>query len=272
VVATTVVAWPAMLTSGAVDPTSKAPVEESPFRFRRPPPTVQPPPAPAFEPEPAEPPRPMPELRAAREPMPQAARAGLASWLLTALALIAVAAGGYYVYAAYFQKNGPQMAATAPSPNTAAEPAATAAPAAPPTKSVRDTVADYLATKPSAEGMLAKGQEYAAAGNYAGAFLVWREAAASGNPQAEVEIANFFDPLAPRPKTGFTPDGARAAEWYERAALAGNAEAQRKLGLLYAMGAAGVPADPAKAKSWLQQAAQQNDAEAKKALEQLSKK
>lgn len=273
VVATTVVAWPAMLTSGAVDPTSKAPVEESPFRFRRPPPTVQPPPAPAFEPESAEPPpRPIPELRAAREPMPQAARPGLVSWLLTALALIVVAGGGYYVYATYFQKNGAQVAATAPSTNTASEPAATAAPAATPTKSVRDTVAEYLATKPSSEAMLAKGQEYAAAGNFAGAFLVWREAAALGNPQAEVEIANFFDPLAPTPKTGFTPDGARAADWYERAALAGNAEAQRRLGLLYAMGAAGVPADPAKAKSWLQQAAQQNDIEAKKALEQLSKK
>ena len=272
VVATTVVAWPAMLTSGAVDPTSKAPAEESPFRFRRPPPIVQAPPAPAFEPEPDEPPRPIPELRAAREPMPQAARPGLVSWLLTALALIVVAGGGYYVYATYFEKNGPQMAATAPPTSTAPAPAAATAPADAPARSIRDTVAEYLATKPSAEAMLAKGQEYAAAGNFAGAFLVWREAAASGNPQAEVEIAGFFDPLAPRPRTGFTPDGARAAEWYERAALAGNAEAQRKLGLLYAMGAAGVPADPAKAKSWLQQAAHQNDAEAKKALEQLSKK
>jgi hypothetical protein len=272
VVGTTVVAWPAMLTSGAVDPTSKAPAEESPFRFRRPPPTVQPPPAPAFEPKPTETPRPIPELRAAREPMPQTARPGLVSWLLTALALIVVAAGGYYVYATYFQKNGPQIAATAPPTSMAPEPAIPTAPAEAPARSVRDTVAEYLATKPSAGAMLAKGQDYAAAGTFAGAFLVWREAAASGNPQAEVEIAGFFDPLTPRPKTGFTPDGARAADWYERAALAGNAEAQRKLGLLYAMGAAGVPADPAKAKSWLQQAAHQNDVEAKKALEQLSKK
>jgi TPR repeat protein len=272
VVASTVVAWPAMLTSGAVDATSKPAVEESPFRFRRPPPTVQPPPAPPFEPEPAEPPRPIPELRAAREPAPPAARSGVVSWLATALALIVVAGAGYYVYTTYFQKNGTQMATTAPPASTTPAPAAAATPAETPAKSIRDTVAEYLATKPSAEAMLAKGQEYAAAGNLAGAFLVWRQAAASGNPQAEVEIAEFFDPLAPRPKTGFTPDGARAADWYERAALAGNAEAQRKLGLLYAMGAAGVPADPAKAKSWLQQAANQNDVEARKALEQLSKK
>ena len=70
---------------------------------------------------------------------------------------------------------------------------------------------------------------------------------------------------------GFTPDGARAADWYERAALAGNAEAQRKLGLLLAKGGAGLPADPAKAKTWLQQAAAQNDADAKKALDALPK-
>ena len=74
-----------------------------------------------------------------------------------------------------------------------------------------------------------------------------------------------------RPRRGFTPDGARAADWYERAALAGNAEAQRKLGLLLAKGGAGLPADPAKAKTWLQQAAAQNDADAKKALDALPK-
>jgi TPR repeat protein len=66
-------------------------------------------------------------------------------------------------------------------------------------------------------------------------------------------------------------DGARAADWYERAALAGSAEAQRKLGLLLAKGGGGLPADPAKAKTWLQQAAAQNDADAKKALDALPK-
>ena len=49
------------------------------------------------------------------------------------------------------------------------------------------------------------------------------------------------------PKAGFTPDGARAADWYERAALAGIAEAQRKFGLLLAKGGAGLPADPGQA-------------------------
>jgi hypothetical protein len=275
VVASTVVAWPAMLTSGAVDTTQRPPAEESPFRFRRPPPPPVEPPAPPFEPQPAEPPWPIPELRAARDQAPEPSRSSIASWAMTALALIIVAAGGYYVYAAYFEKkDGTQVATAGPPPRTDAQPPTAPAATSPeaPKKSIRDTVADYLATKPTAEAILAKGREYAQAGNFAGAFLLWRQAAEAGNPEAEVEIAGFYDPLAPRPKTGFTPDGARAADWYERAALAGNAEAQRKLGLLFAMGAAGVAADSAKAKNWLQQAAAQNDVEAKKALEQLSKK
>jgi len=278
VVASTVVAWPAMLTSGAVDPTTKpeAPPEEPAFRFRRPPPPPQSPPAPPFEAEP--PPRPIPELRAARDPMSEPAGAGIMTWLPMAVALIIVAGAGYYAYTNYFQKDkGAQVAtvtppakpAPAPTPTPTPPPAATSSNSA--SKSIRDIVAEYLATKPNPDALLAKGREYAEAGNFAGAFLVWRQAAEAGQAQAEVEIASFYDPLAPRPKTGFSPDGAQAADWYERAALAGNAEAQRKLGLLLAAGAPGVPADPAKARSWLQQAASQNDAEAKKALEQLPK-
>ena len=53
--------------------------------------------------------------------------------------------------------------------------------------------------------------------------------------------------------------------------MAGVAEAQRKLGLLFAKGGDGLAADTAKAKSWLQQAAAQNDADAKKALDALPK-
>ncbi len=272
VVGSTVVAWPAMLTSGAVDPT-KRDAEESPFRFRRPPPQqLAEPPAPPFEPEPppVEPPRPMPELRAARDVLPEleSERSGMTVWLIVAVALIAAAVSGYYAYTVYFQENGGAQVASTPAP-----PPPTPSPAAsePPKTSIRDTVADYLATKPTPEAMVAKGREYAQAGELAGAFLVWRRAAEAGNVQAEIEIAGFYDPLSPRPKTAFTPDGARAADWYERAALAGNAEAQRKLGLLLAMGAAGMPADPAKARSWLQQAAAQNDTDAKKALEQLGK-
>jgi hypothetical protein len=275
IVAATVVAWPAMLTSGAIDPARQA-EDESPFRFRRPPLQVAEPPAPPFEPEPApEPPRPIPELRAARDLMPEPEPSGWKGWLIAAMVVILAAGGaGYYAYRTYFQHDGTVLATA--TPTTAAESQTTPTPVQPkpgepPKKSVRDTVAEYLATKPTPEAMLAKGREYAQAGEVAAAFLVWRRAAEAGNVQAELEIAAYYDPLSPRPKTGFAPDGQRAADWYERAALAGNAEAQRKLGLLLAMGTTGMPADPAKARSWLQQAAAQNDADAKKALEQLGK-
>jgi TPR repeat protein len=119
--------------------------------------------------------------------------------------------------------------------------------------------------------MLAKARDFAKAGDLGAAFLVFRAAAETGNVPAEIELAAFYDPLVTPLKTGFAPDAARAADWYERAALAGSAEAQRKLGMLLAKGGAGLPADPGKAKTWLQQAAAQNDAEAKKALDALPK-
>jgi hypothetical protein len=201
------------------------------------------------------------------------------SWLIATLALIVVAAAGYYAYVTYFEKGGgTQVASTAAPPQPPATAAPTPRPAPPsqaavepPKESIRDSVATYLATNPAPEAMVTKGNEYAKAGEMAGAFLVWRRAAEAGNPEAELEVAQFYDPLSPQPKSGFTPDGVRAADWYERAALAGNVEAQRKYGQLLAKGGAGLPADPAKAKSWLQQAAAQNDPAARKALEQLGK-
>jgi hypothetical protein len=256
VVGSTVVAWPSMLTSGAIDRGKRS--LDDVVRLRRTKPEILPPPAPPFEP-----PKP-PELRAAREPMPEFEhRSGAIGWLIAAAILVLLAGGGYFAYTNYFQKNWPETLATAqPTPPV---PAAEAS-----KKTVRDMVAEYLATKPTPEAMLAKGKELAASGELGGAFLVWRHAAEAGNVQAQLEVAGFFDPLA-QPKGGFTPDGPRAADWYERAALAGLAEAQRRYGLLLAKGGAGLNPDQAKAKSWLQQAAAQNDADAKKALESLPK-
>ena len=257
VVGSTVVAWPTMLTSGAID-RGKQSLDDV-VRLRRAKPEIPPPPAP-----PVEPPKPAPELRAARESMPEIERrSGTTGWLIAAAILVLLAGGGYFAYTNYFQKNWPEALATAQP--TSPVPAADAS-----KKTVRDMVAEYLATKPTPEAMLAKGKELAASGELGGAFLVWRRAAEAGNVQAQLEVAGFFDPLA-QPKGGFTPDGSRAADWYERAALAGLPEAQRRYGLLLAKGGAGLNPDQAKAKIWLQQAAAQNDADAKKALESLLK-
>jgi len=272
VVGTTVVAWPPMLTSGAVDPSRRGQDDTIRLRGRQPEPPP-PPPAPPFEPPPVvEPPpptpTPMPDLRAARDPLPQVASSGgRTGWMIAAVILLALAGGGYFAYTNYFQKHEDEVAAAA----APTSPAPALATTDVPRKSVREMVGDYLATNPAPEAMLAKGKEFEQAGELNGAFLVWRRAAEAGDPEAQLELAAFYDPLATPPRAGFTPDGARAADWYERAALAGNPEAQRRYGLLLAKGGAGLAPDPGRAKSWLQQAAAQNDAEAKKALETLPK-
>lgn len=275
VVGTTVVAWPAMLTSGALDPSRR--LDDETVRLHRAAPKAAPAPAPPPEPEPAAeppappftPPPPRPELRASRAldrgPPEQSSRSG---WLVAALVLVAIAGGGYHVYTTYFQKPEPVVAAAPPSPSPAPAPVPAASAGA---KSVRDIVGEYLATKPTPEAMLAKARDFAKANEMGAAFLVFRRAAETGNVPAQVELAAFYDPLTTPAKAGFTPDAARAAEWYERAALAGSAEAQRKLGLLLAKGGANLAVDAAKAKGWLQQAAAQNDADAKKVLDALPK-
>jgi hypothetical protein len=271
VVATTVIAWPSMLTSGATDPSSR--LYDDTVRLRgaaAPPPPAEPAPEPEPEPELPPPlPPPRPELRASRalDPDPPK-RSGAVGWLIAAIVLVAIAGGGYYAYLTYFKKDA--VVAEAPSPPTSSAPApvpdvGTAK------KSVRESVDDYLATKPQPEAMLAKARDYAKAGETAAAFLVFRRAAEMGNAPAQLELATFYDPMTQPPRGGFAADGARAADWYEREARAGVAEAQRRLGLLLAKGGAGLPADAAKSKTWLQQAAAQNDVDAKKALDTLPK-
>ncbi len=266
VVGSTVVAWPSMLTSGAADPASR--FQDETVRLRRAAPPPPPEPAPEPEPElpPPLPPPPRPELRASRavDPGPTR-RSGGAGWLIAIVVLLALAGGGYYAYITYFQKEAESAVAAAPSSPAAPVPIDTSR------KTVRDRVGEYLATKPTPEAMLAKARDFAKAGDFGAAFLVFRQAAEMGNAPAELELATFYDPLTMPPRDGFTPDGVRAADWYERAALAGVAEAQRRLGLLLAKGGAGLPADPGKARSWLQQAAAQNDTDAKKALDALPK-
>jgi hypothetical protein len=270
VVGTTVLAWPAMLTSGAVGTSGKA--DDGALRLRGAEPVREPIPEPAAEPELPPPlPPPRPELRGATRPSPKPEpkpgpprRSSAGTWLAVLVAVLVTAGGGYYAYRANLHEPPPAPSGAAA---TASPPAAVAQ-----QKSVRDRVSEYLASKPSAEAMLAKAREFAKADDPGAAFLVFRSAAETGNVPAELELAGFYDPLTQPPRGGFTADGPRAAEWYERAALAGSAEAQRKLGLLLAKGGAGLSPDPAKAKTWLQQAAAQNDAEAKKTLESLPSK
>lgn len=266
VVGTTVVAWPAMLTSGAAGASDRY---DDTVRLRRrqaPPPAPEPDLPPPLEVAP-EPPPPRPELRAARDPLADLPkRSGATGWMIAAVLVLLAVGGGYYYWTNHLHPPEPVVAAApTPAPTPLQPPAAQQ-----PAKSVRETVAEYLATKPTPEAMLAKAQDFAKAGDIAAAFLVVRQAAEQGSAAAQVELASFYDPTLPA-KGGFPHDGAQAADWYERAALTGLTEAQRKLGLLLAKGGAGLTADVTKAKVWLQQAAAQNDADAKKALDGLPK-
>jgi hypothetical protein len=289
VVGATVVAWPQMLTSGAIDPSARS--HNDTVILRRPALRVEPPPL-RIEPElppplvlaaPELPPR-LPDP----EPVPPP-RSNTGTWLITMIVLAILIAGGVYAYLFHRQQlesliaAAPNSATTAPAepasappaPETAAAPPSSPSPVLtpapePPKKSARMAVEEYLATKPKDDELLARARQYRQGGDLAEAFLVWRAAAEAGNAQAELEVAGYYDPTLP-PKTGFAPDGARAADWYERAALAGNVEAQRRYGMLLAKGGAGLAADTAKARTWLQQAAAQKDAEAKKALDALPK-
>ncbi|CAN0468809.1 unnamed protein product, partial [Phaeothamnion confervicola] len=214
VVGTTVVAWPTMLTSGAAGSSG---TYDDTVRLRRMQPAAAPAePAPEPLPPPFEPPAPAPELRAARDPeLAVPPRSGFPNWAIVLIALLIVGGAGYAAYD-YFKFNPQDVVATAPPPAT--RPAA----AEPPKKSIRDTVADYLATRPAPtpEAMLAKGRDWLKAGDTASAFLVFRRAAEAGNTAAQLELATFYDPLTQPARGGFTPEGARAADWYERAALA----------------------------------------------------
>jgi hypothetical protein len=265
VVGSTVVAWPSMLTSGAAG-TSGTYDDTVRLRRMQAAPVAEPAPEPEPLPPPFEPPKPAPELRAARDPAPVVPpRSGLPNWSIVLLCLVILGGAGYFAFD-YFKIN-PQDVIASVLPTTPPPPAT----GEPPKKSVRESVAEYLATKPAPEAMLAKGRDFLKAGDTASAFLVFRHAAEAGNTAAQLELGTFYDPLTQPARGGFTPEGVRAADWYERAALAGVAEAQRKLGLLFAKGGAGLAADATKAKSWLQQAAAQNDADAKKALDALPK-
>lgn len=265
VVGTTVVAWPTMLTSGAAGASGASDDTVRLHRRQSPPPAPEPELPPPLAPEPPPPPR--PELRAARDPLADLPkRSGATGWMIAAVLILLAVGGGYYYWTNHLHPPEPVVAAAPPTAPTPLQPPAPQ----PPAKSVRETVAEYFASKPTPEAMLAKGQEFAKAGDLAASFLVFRQAAEQGSAAAQLELASFYDPTLP-PKAGFPHDGTQAADWYERAALTGLAEAQRKLGLLLAKGGAGLTADATKAKVWLQQAAAQNDADAKKALDGLPK-
>ena len=82
--------------------------------------------------------------------------------------------------------------------------------------------------------LLARGEEFVAAGNLGPARLALRRAAEAGDPRAAFVLATTYDPilLGTRRVIGVAPDIAMARAWYEKAKEFGSTDASRRLELL----------------------------------------
>ena len=132
----------------------------------------------------------------------------------------------------------------------------------------RAALARYLETQPAAEAAVQRAEALASGGRLDFAMLVYQYAARRGSVPASMALGYMYDPetwsrkASPMDK----PDAETAAYWYEPAAKAGNAEAQRRLGKIL-LGLSPADGGRDRAKSWLEKAAGQGDAEAKTLLD-----
>lgn len=183
------------------------------------------------------------------------------------LALILVAGGWYFAGLPPFGKG---LEAPPPAEIPVATPAAQP-PADGPIDS-RDALSRYLAANPAADAAVAKAKELAGQGRLDFAMLVYQYASRLGSVEASLALGRMYDPetwsktASPMDK----PDAETAAYWYEPAAQAGNAEAQRRLGKILLDLPQGGAGNRDKAKEWLGKAAQQGDAEAKALLDKAN--
>jgi hypothetical protein len=101
-----------------------------------------------------------------------------------------------------------------------------------------------------------------------GAFLLLRHAAEKGDAESALALGKMYDPATYSKDTSPLPaaNPAQAADWYKRAAEAGNAEAQYYYGMLLKSGRTEEPNGPELAVQWLQKAAEQGHAQAKAEL------
>ena len=118
-------------------------------------------------------------------------------------------------------------------------------------------------------------------GDYATAFKILEPLAKKGDATAQHNLAVLYqDGLGTTPEAQFmaglmysdgigtAQDYKKAAQWYEKAAKKGHAEAQNNLAARYATGT-GVTRDMAKAKYWYGKAAAQGNKQAAYTLQQL---
>lgn len=99
--------------------------------------------------------------------------------------------------------------------------------------------------------------------DYPAARAIFAELANKGDPAAEAWLGHMEEE-----GLGAAPDGAKAVQWYKKAAATGSAEAERHLGELYLHGSA-LPQDAGAARHWLALAAARKDPRAERELGEL---
>lgn len=230
--------------------------------------------------EPLEPPEPQPVIEAQPDPSPLVADANerpalengnKRSPLAIILGVVGVAVGltalAFFAGLPPFGKEQPPAPA-ASAPATSAPAPAPAAAEGPGPLDSREALARYIGTNPAGAEALAQAQALAAAGKLDLAMLLYQYASRQGEAAASLALGHFYDPDTWSKETSpmDRPDAETAAYWYEPAARAGNAEAQRRLGKIL-LGLPDAASQKDKARDWLTKAAGAGDAEAKALLD-----
>lgn len=141
----------------------------------------------------------------------------------------------------------------------------------PPTDRTLASVRNFLTGNPTAEAARQQAEALGSGGQLLdGQFLLHRYAADKGDAASARALGRFYDPStwaadkSPLP----APNPVEAARWYQKAAEAGDAEAQYRYGLLLRGGRTDDADGPERAVGWLTKAAGQGHAAAKQALGQ----
>lgn len=223
-----------------------------------------PPPLPTPEPVAVEPPPievPVEPLTAGERPdtvsEPPPKRSALP--LIAGLAVLVLALGGGAAWWFLGRDSAPQTA----------EAPATPLPAATPDRTLAAARA-ALAANPEPQAARELAEAHLAAKDLDGAFLLFRAAAEKGDKQAAIAVGGLYDPATWSKETSPlpAPNADQAVDWYKRAADAGDAEAQYRLGMVLKSGKTEAQDGPEQAVVWLKKAADQGHAKAKEALGQ----
>ena len=122
------------------------------------------------------------------------------------------------------------------------------------------------ASAQTAEELNAKGEKYAADGNYINAVEYFQKSAEKGHAMAQYNLAWCY-----HIGLGVTQNDTEAVKWYRKAAEQGLAQAQYNLGACYYYGY-GVTQNYTEAVKWFKKAAEQNHGGAIYKLKQLGEK